>query len=64
MLFDLVGGSDVVLDLSNVHEADADGVRLLAAPAADRWQLVACPKWLAHWIERERSPEAQAASRR
>ena len=64
MLFDLVGSNPVVLDLSDVHEADAHGVHFLTAPAADRWRLVACPNWLAHWIERERSTEREAASQR
>jgi hypothetical protein len=53
LLLDSVGGAEVELDLSEVHEADADAVRLLSQ-LPDRCRLVACPKWLALWIEIER----------
>lgn len=47
-------GSGVVLDLSGVHEAEADAVRLVAELSPDRCQLLNCPAWLAPWLERER----------
>lgn len=47
-------GSGVVLDLSGVHEAEADAVRLVAGLSPDRCQLLDCPAWLTPWIERER----------
>jgi hypothetical protein len=53
LLLDSVGGAEVELDLSEVHEADADAVRMLAQLPADRCRVVACPKWLALWIEIE-----------
>ena len=54
----LVGGP-IVCDLAQVDQADDDAVRLLAGLPAERCTLVACPKWLALWIERVR--EAPAA---
>jgi hypothetical protein len=47
---------EVVLDLSEVCEADAAAVRMLGLLPASR--LVNCPRWLALWIERERQPLA------
>ena len=46
--------TEVVLDLSEVREADAAAVRMLAGLPASRCRLVDCPRWLALWIERER----------
>jgi hypothetical protein len=53
-LFDTVRGSEVALDLSEVREADAVAVRLIAQLPPDRCKLVGCPRWLHVWIERER----------
>ena len=49
--------TEVVLDLSEVREADAAAVRMLAGLPAGRCRLVDCPRWLALWIERERQPQ-------
>jgi len=53
-LFDIVGAERVALDLSEVPEAEAAAVRLLAQRPPGLCQLVCCPKWLAFWIEQER----------
>jgi ABC-type transporter Mla MlaB component len=63
-LLETAGGGEVVLDLSEVSEADAASVRLLARLAGDQCRLVGCPKWLALWIEREGRPRRQAARHR
>jgi hypothetical protein len=52
-LFVMVGPEKVVLDLSGVHEADHEAVRLLAQLPPGRCRLVACPKWLALRIRTE-----------
>jgi len=54
------GGGDVVLDLSEVSEADAANVRLLARLADGHCKLVNCPQWLALWIDRERQPSRRS----
>ena len=54
-------GGAVVLDLSEVSEADAANVRLLAQLADDHCRLVNCPQWLALWIDRERQPSRRLA---
>ena len=51
---EMTGGGKVVLDLSEVSEADAANVQLLAQVADVQCSLVHCPQWLALWIERER----------
>jgi hypothetical protein len=43
-----------VLDLSEVDQADAEAVRVLADLERDPCTLVACPRWLELWIERVR----------
>jgi hypothetical protein len=61
-LSDLLGirsDAEVVLDLSEVREADAAAVRILARLPSSRCRLVDCPRWLALWIERERQPQPQ-----
>jgi hypothetical protein len=50
--------TQVMLDLSEVREADAAAVRILARLPASRCRLVDCPRWLALWIEREREPRS------
>jgi hypothetical protein len=60
-LSDLLGvrsDTQVMLDLSEVREADAAAVRILARLPASRCRLVDCPRWLALWIEREREPRS------
>jgi hypothetical protein len=56
VLLDAVFRRTIVLDLSEVHEAEADAVRLLAELPPDRCQLTDCPLWLTLWIERECRP--------
>jgi hypothetical protein len=59
-LFESLGTQEAMLDLSEVREADAEAVRMLAQMPPGRCKLVHCPKWLALWIEQERrlSPTA------
>jgi hypothetical protein len=56
MLLDMIGGTDLELDFSEVHEADVDAVRRLALLPQERCSVFGCPKWLAHRIEAERTP--------
>lgn len=56
-LFEILSDREVVLDLSEVREADAAAVRMLARLPAGRCSLVNCPRWLVLWIERERQPQ-------
>jgi hypothetical protein len=56
------GHAEMVINLSEVREADAAAVRMLARLPARRCKLVDCPRWLALWIERER-PECDDAAR-
>ena len=53
-ILEMKGGAEVVLDLSEVSEADAANVRLLARLADGHCKLVNCPQWLGLWIDRER----------
>ena len=62
MLLEMVGSAELLLDLSEVGEADADAVRLLAQLAPEQWKLLACPKWLALRIEMEQRPQPSAAT--
>lgn len=55
-MLEMTGGGEVVLDLSEVSEADAVNVRLLARLADGPCRLIHCPQWLALWIDRERGP--------
>ncbi|HET8946902.1 MAG TPA: hypothetical protein VFQ07_07955 [Candidatus Polarisedimenticolia bacterium] len=55
-MLEMTGGGEVVLDLSEVSEADAANVLLLARLADGHCRLVNCPQWLALWINRERRP--------
>ena len=59
-LLEMTGGGEVVLDLSEVSEADAANVRLLARLADGHCRLVNCPLWLALWIDRERQPSLRS----
>jgi len=60
LLLEMVGRAEMLLDLSEVREADSDAVRLLAQVAPDQYKLLACPKWLAVRIEMERRPRPSA----
>ena len=62
LLLEMVGRAEVLLDLSDVREADSDAVDLLAQLAPEQHRLLACPKWLAHRIEGERRPQRSAAA--
>ena len=53
-LLEMRGGGGVILDLTEVSEADAANVRLLARLADGHYRLVNSPRWLALWIDRER----------
>jgi len=56
LLLEMVGRAEMLLDLSEVREADSDAVRLLAQLAPDQVGLLACPKWLAFRMVREGRP--------
>jgi hypothetical protein len=62
LLLEMVGRAELLLDLSEVREADSDAVHLLAQLAPEQYGLLACPKWLAYRIERERRPQPSAAA--
>ena len=51
----------IALDLSEVDKADDAAVRYLASLAPGRCVVVACPTWLALWIERSRAEAAGEA---
>ena len=59
-LLEMTDGGEVVLDLSEVSEADAANVRLLAWLAEGRCRLVNSPQWLGLWIDRERRQSRRA----
>lgn len=52
-LLEILSEGQMVLDLSEVREADEAAVGLLARLPAARWSLVNCPRWLALWMEQE-----------
>jgi hypothetical protein len=54
ILLKILGGARIVLDLSEVREAEADAVRLVAELPSEKYELLDCPRWLTPWIERER----------
>ena len=47
----------VVLDVSEVSQADQAAVRLLAGLTPEQCTLAGCPTWLSLWIERLRLAE-------
>jgi hypothetical protein len=51
LLSDAVSGDPVVLDLSEVEQADEECVRLLAGLAPERCTITGCPTWLALWLD-------------
>jgi hypothetical protein len=63
MLLDMVKTAEVLLDLSEVREADTDAVRVLAQLGTGVCDWLACPSWLALRIEsvRRSQPSAPAA---
>ncbi len=62
LLLEMVGRAELLLDLSEVREVDSDAVRLLAQLSPDQYGLLACPKWLAFRVERERRPQPSGAA--
>jgi len=54
LLAKAVSHGPVVLDLSDVDQADEAAVRFLAGLPPERCTLGPCPAWLARWIERMR----------
>jgi len=52
VLFEAISAGPVVLDLTEVSEADENAVRFLAGLSPERCTLASCPMWLALWIER------------
>ncbi len=54
LLAQAVSRGPLVLDLSEVNQADERGVRLLAALPPERCTLAGCPTWLLLWIDRVR----------
>jgi len=61
-LFEMVKTTEVLLDLSQVREADAEAVQLLARLAPERCNRFASPKWLALRIEMERRSQPSAVA--
>jgi hypothetical protein len=62
MLLEMVGRAELLLDLSEVREADSGAVHLLAQLTPEQWKLLACPKWLGLRVEMERRPQPGAAA--
>jgi hypothetical protein len=54
LLFDAVSGGPVVLDLSQVEQADEECVRLIAGLGPERCTIAGCPTWLGLWLARLR----------
>ena len=54
LLYDAVSGGPVVLDLSQVEQADEDCVRLIAGLGPERCTITGCPTWLGLWLARLR----------
>jgi hypothetical protein len=52
-----VDGGVAVLDLSEVHQVDDSAVQILARLSPKRCTFVACPRWLALWLESVRGRE-------
>jgi hypothetical protein len=61
MLLDMVRTTEVLLDLSEVGEADTDAVRVLGRLGPGVYDRLACPGWLARRIESERRFQPSAA---
>ena len=54
LLSQAVSHGPLVLDLSEVDQADESCVRLLAELPPERCAIVGCPTWLGLWLERVR----------
>ena len=61
-LLEMLNTADVLLDLSQVREADVDAVELLARPPADWSDRFALPRWLALRVEVERRSRPAAVA--
>ena len=61
-LFEMVKTTEVLLDLSQVREIDAEAVQLLARLAPERCDRLASPKWLALRIEMGRRSQPAAVA--
>lgn len=64
LLTETVARGAVVLDVSQVDQADESAVRFLAGLPPDRCTLAGCPPWLALWVERVRAAEPERATPR
>jgi hypothetical protein len=53
-LADALSRGPITLDLSEVDRAEEGPVHFLARLMPERCVLIACPQWLALWIERAR----------
>lgn len=58
LLSDAVSRGPVVLDLSDVDQADESCVRLLASLPPERCTVAHCPTWLSLWLDRLRRAAA------
>ena len=58
-LLDMLWRQGLVLDLSEVDQADEKAVRTLAELPPARCRVTGCPPWLARWVKRlqERAAE-------
>ena len=61
-LFEMVKTTEVLLDLSQVSEADVEALQLLARLAPERCDRFASPKWLALRIVMERRSQPSAVA--
>ncbi|HEX5041992.1 MAG TPA: hypothetical protein VFV75_03750 [Candidatus Polarisedimenticolaceae bacterium] len=52
-LLEGANGRGITLDLTQVYAAEGAAVRLLAELPPERCTVVACPQWLALWLEGE-----------
>jgi hypothetical protein len=51
VLLEAVESGVTALDLSEVDQVDGAAVQVLARLSAGRCSLIACPRWLAMWID-------------
>ena len=63
-LLEMLGRQGLVLDLSEVDQADEKAVRTLAQLAPARCRVTGCPPWLASWVERLRERAAETDRKR
>jgi hypothetical protein len=59
LLSQAVSQGPLVLDLSEVDQADESGVRLLASLPPESCTLAGCPTWLSLWLDRLRRAGGQ-----